>query len=99
MNPVDAFERVLASLYEAMLDDACWPAASALIDEACGLRGNALIVGEGLGDDVRVHFARYLYRGEADQDPVRAYFEVCPGSAGCPMAGWSTSPTSTPRTS
>ena len=75
MNPDDAFVRVLASLYEAMLDDACWPAASALIDETCGLRGNALIVGEGLGDDVRVHFARYLYRGEADQDRVRAYFE------------------------
>ena len=35
MNPDDAFERILESLYRAMLDDAHWPAASALIDEAC----------------------------------------------------------------
>ena len=35
MNLDDAFERILESLYRAMLDDAHWPAASALIDEAC----------------------------------------------------------------
>ena len=36
-----------------MLDDARWPAASALIDEACGITGNDLMVGEGPTDDVR----------------------------------------------
>ena len=75
MSPLDAFDRILASLYQALLDDAHWPAASALIDEACGLVGNALIVGEGL-DDVQIHFARYLYRGEPRPDVVREYFEV-----------------------
>ena len=39
MSGQEAFERILASLYEAMLDDRHWPATSALIDEACGLTG------------------------------------------------------------
>ena len=34
MNPDDAFERILESLYEAALDGARWPAASALVEEA-----------------------------------------------------------------
>ena len=42
MSDQDAFERVLASLHEAMLDDTQWPATSALIDEACGILGSAL---------------------------------------------------------
>ena len=37
MSHQDAFERILASLYDAMLDETRWPATSALIDEACGL--------------------------------------------------------------
>ena len=47
MSNQDAYERILASLYDAMLDDTHWPATSALIDEACGLTGNALLVAEG----------------------------------------------------
>ncbi len=39
MGDQDAFERTLASLHDAMLDDSRWPGASALIDEACGLTG------------------------------------------------------------
>ena len=39
MSDRDAFERTLASLYDAMLDDTHWPATSALIDEACGSDG------------------------------------------------------------
>ena len=53
MSDQDAFERILASLYDAMLDDAEWPATSALIDEACGTVGNALMVAEGPPDDIR----------------------------------------------
>ena len=56
MSEPPAFERVLASLYDAMLDDTRWPATSALIDEACGVTGNALLVGEGPEDDIRVLF-------------------------------------------
>ena len=76
VNPDDAFERILASLYEAALDDAHWPAASALIEEACGATGNVLTVGERSGDEVRVDFARLLYRGELRQDLLREYFEL-----------------------
>ena len=63
MSEPPAFERILASLYDAMLDDTHWPATSALIDEACGVVGNALLVGEGPPDDIRVTFVGLYYRG------------------------------------
>ena len=76
MNPQDAFERILASLYEAALDDARWPAATALVEEAVGGFGNALIVGDGLGEDTRVYFARLLRRGDSYQDVMAEYFNA-----------------------
>ncbi len=76
MNPDDAFERILESLYEAALDDAAWPAATALLEEAVGADGNTLIVGEGLGDDARIYFARFFRRGESSEDQAREYFSV-----------------------
>ena len=83
MNPDDAFERCLGLLHEAALDDTRWPAASALIDEACGAGGNALTVGEASGGEHRIHFSRLLYRGESRQDVAREYFGVhYPGDAG-----------------
>ena len=80
----DIFGRVLASLYDAMLDDAHWPATSALIDEACGAKGNALMVGEGTGDDVRVVFMAGYLRGERREDLERDYLEnYHPGTNAC----------------
>lgn len=76
MTPLNPFDRTLAALHRATLDDAHWPAAAAFIDEAIGAGGNALVIGEGLGDDVRVYFARYLYRGEQRPDRVRQYFDL-----------------------
>ncbi len=76
MSDQDAFERILASLYEAMLDDTHWPATSALIDEACGLTGNTLMVGEGPKDDLRVQFIGLYYRGQRRPDLEREYLEV-----------------------
>ena len=58
-----------------MLDDAHWPATSALIDDACGMSGNELVIAEGAGDDVRILFARFYQRGERRQDLERSYFE------------------------
>ena len=75
MKPNDAFERSLAALYDAALDDARWPAATALIEEAVGADGNAVIVGKGI-DEVRLYFTRFLYRGETHPGRVREYFEV-----------------------
>lgn len=65
MSDQDAFEHVLAAMYDAVLDDARWPAASALIDEACGVRGNRLFVAEGPKADVRG-----LFVGFTDGDNV-----------------------------
>ena len=76
MSDQDAFERILASLYDAMLDEALWPATSALIDEACGMQGNALLVGEGPKDDVRALFLGLYYRGERREDWEREYLDI-----------------------
>ena len=76
MSDQDAFERILASLYDAMLDDAEWPATSALIDEACGTAGNALAVGEGPPDNAQPHFVGIYWRGERDEALEREWLEV-----------------------
>ena len=76
MSDQDAFERVLVSLYDAMLDDTRWPATSALIDEACGLTGNALLVGEGPKNDIQILFVGLYYRGQRRTDLEREYLEV-----------------------
>ena len=75
MNPDDAYDRIVALLYRSARDDAQWPAASALIEEASGAVGNFLVVGEG-SDYARIDFARLLYRGEDHLDMAREYFEI-----------------------
>ena len=76
MSGNDAFERILASLHDAMLDDVHWPTTTALIDEACGLTSNALLVGEGPKDDLRVLFVGLYSRGQRHEDLEREYLEV-----------------------
>ncbi len=76
MSEQAAFARVLASLYDAMLDETLWPATSALIDEACGLTGNAILVAEGPPDDIRVLFVGLYYRGQRRLDLEREYLDV-----------------------
>ena len=72
-----AFDRILASLHEAMLDDAHWLATSALIDEACGIKGNFLLYGyEHSPDHVQLLFARLSYRGQRNEELERKYFDV-----------------------
>jgi DNA-binding CsgD family transcriptional regulator len=75
MGQQDMVERVLGSLYDAMLDEAYWPATSALIDEACGVKGNALVVSDGQAEDADIYFTRICYRGRHDPDLERLYFE------------------------
>ena len=76
MSEPAAFARVLASLYDAMLDETHWPATSALIDEACGVVGNALLVAEGPPDDIRVLFVGLYYRGQRRLDLEREYLDI-----------------------
>ena len=75
MNRRDPFERLLAALQDAALDDARWPAAARRIDEACGATGGSIIVGEGVGEDARVAFAAFYRRGERRPDLERDYYE------------------------
>ena len=75
MSDRDAFEHVLASLYDSMLDDTHWPATSALIDEACGLTGNTLMVGEGPKENIQALFIGLYYRGQRRTDLEREYLE------------------------
>ena len=76
MSDQDALERILAALHDAMLDDSQWPATSALIDEACGMQGNALLVRNGPQDNARVLFVGLYYRGERREDWEREYLGV-----------------------
>ena len=69
--------KTLAALHEAALHDTLWPHASALIDDACGATGNALVVSEGFGHNVKVHFRAVYFRGarhaELEEDYFRNY--------------------------
>ena len=76
MSDQAVFERILGSLYDAMLDDARWAATSALIDKACGLWGNALAVGDGLDDDIWVNIVGIYSLGERRTDLEREYLEI-----------------------
>ena len=77
MSQQDKFERALASLHEAMLDDTHWPVTAALIDEACGSKGNELVVAEGNGwADAKILFAGLYYRGQRNEELEREYPEI-----------------------
>lgn len=76
MGDQDKFERVLVSLHDAMLDDTLWPATSALLDEACGMQGNALVIGAGPPDALRISSVGFYSRGEQQEGLEREYLEV-----------------------
>ena len=70
-----SFDRILASLHEATFDDSYWSATSLLIDEAFGIKGNALLVGQGSDDGIRVSSEGLYRRGERQEDIEREYLE------------------------
>ena len=77
MSREELFERMLRSLHTCVLDDAEWPAASGLVVEWCGSRGNSLILAEGTSEGgVDVLFRRFCFRGRRDAEREREYFEV-----------------------
>ena len=76
MSERDAFDRILASSHEAMLDDAHWLPTSALIDDACRTKGNMLTFAEGqTQDDVDIFYIRFCFRGEHHKELEREYFK------------------------
>ena len=77
MSQPDALVRVVASLNDAALDDSRWPATSALIDDACGVKGNHFMCAQGHDhDDIQIMFSRLYYRGQRREELEREYFDV-----------------------
>ena len=76
MSQQDTFERVLASMQDASLDDSLWPTTSALIDEACGATGNGLFVCQDSGERVGIVHAAIFFRGQPCEDLQREYVEI-----------------------
>ena len=77
MSDQEAFERILASLHEATLDDAQWPAVAALIDEACRTKGNCVAFGNAFADsEAEVFFLRLCTRGERNRESEHEYFST-----------------------
>ena len=72
----DDFERALASLNRAVLDDAHWPVACSLIDAACGTPGNVLVVGKDAGGKVEIDFAYCCHEGLHRPDMEHECFSV-----------------------
>ena len=70
----DMLNGVLAALHEATFNDARWPRTSALIDDACGATGNALVASEGFGESARVLFRACYRRGLRDEEQEEDYF-------------------------
>ena len=77
MSQKDLFDRILASLHEATLDDSHWPATAGLIDDACRVKGNVLAFAEGASrNDTQVFLANFCARGHRRRDVEREYFDV-----------------------
>lgn len=76
MTDRHSFGRILASLWEAALDDTLWPAAAVAIEEACAIKGNNLVVArKDGGDGVQLLCQAGYRRGEPRPDFDRDYME------------------------
>lgn len=76
MSIQDRIDEIIGLLREAELDESVWSAASALIDDVCGLRGNDLLLaglGAPRGVDVLLRWLRL--RGEPAPELAREYVE------------------------
>ena len=73
----EAFQQIVAALNEAALDDARWPEASKLIDEAFGAKGNTLVfAGDLPANSLEIYFAKSHQRGENRSRWTQEYFRV-----------------------
>ena len=77
MGQQDRFDRILASLHDATLDDAHWPATAGLIDEACGTKGNSLAIAHGQPQkDCEIFYLRICHRGRRCVSLERRYLDL-----------------------
>ena len=66
---------MITALHEAALDEGQWPVASALIDKACGMKGNHLTTIDCFGA-VELISGKLLYHGEYIEELDRDYVEL-----------------------
>ena len=77
MSEREAFDAILASLHETALDRVHWSSATALIDDALGTHGSAMVFGDGDSEkDIRIVFAWSFVRGQRDRALEREYFRT-----------------------
>ena len=76
MSNQDRIDEIVGLLREAELDEGVWSVASASIDEACGLRGNDLLLGRvSLYGGIEVALRWLRLRGEPAPELARDYEE------------------------
>ena len=77
MSEREAFERILASLHEAALDDTHWLTASALIDDALHAHGNSLAFADiHSGSDTQIYYLGLFSHGQRHHELEREYIEA-----------------------
>ena len=77
MSEREVFERILALLHEAALDDTRWSTASALIDDALHVHGNGLVLVDlHSPEDIQIYFLGFFYHGQRNREWERVYYEV-----------------------
>ena len=76
MRQRDAFERVVATLHEAVLDPSVLERAFVLIEQSIGVHGTTTALGQGeSSDDVQIHSLRCYVGGQRRPDMERDYLE------------------------
>lgn len=76
MSRSDKIQRIIAALHEAAIDPGGWSKASALIEEALGIRGAGVVCSEGNNEkEVRVFEAVHMVAGQRFNELEREYFE------------------------
>ncbi len=73
MSESDAFERILEVLNAAMLDEAQWSLATALVEEACGAVGSGVMVAEETEEGLRLVSFSMQVRGDRLEELERDY--------------------------
>ncbi len=77
MSEREAFDRILASLHEAALDDTHWSTASALIDDTLNVHGNGLVLVDlNSPENIQIYFLGFFYHGQRNREWERVYYEV-----------------------
>ena len=76
MRTQDPFDRTLALLHEATLDDTRWLDAACQLNETCRTRGSALVLVDGCSPaDMECCFIRFALNGQRREDWERKYLE------------------------